>query len=362
MKKVLIIASNLKIGGAQKMIEQLVLHLDREKYIVRVIVLSKKMGTIIEQHIEHSGIDIKYLEKPLGFHFSFFKKVRNEINEIKPDIIHTHVNSWFYILPSVLFDHFFFIHTIHSYPQRQESNCILRGIIKYLYKTNRAVPVAISDKIRDDSVTVYGIPIERIERVFNPIDYASISSVKRKPHKNVVFVNVARFNAVKNQLCLIRAFAHVHSKNNNTALVFAGDGELLSQAKALSQELKCAAQVKFCGNVDDIPELLSECDIFVLPSLFEGLPISLLEAEAIGLPVIASNIGGIPDIVDRNGILVPVNDEAALSQAMLDLAENLELRESMGVRSREIARRFRADLIAKEYEALYDKYGQARHQ
>ena len=355
--KVLLVAANLKIAGAQKMIEQLVLHIDKEKFELRVLVLSPRLETIIEKRLEEAGINVKYLDKPAGFHMSFFGKVRKEVKEFEPDIIHTHVNSWLYILPSVIFDHKLFIHTIHSSPERQEANGCLRVVIKALYKTGRAIPVAISDKIREDATKVYGLPLKRIERVYNPVDYELFSSAKKKQHEKLVYVNVARFNKIKNQLFLIKVFSKVHAEDSNTKLVFAGEGELLPQAKDLAKTLNCQDCIEFCGSVDDIPGLLANCDIFVLPSLSEGMPISLIEAEAAGMPIIASNVGGIPDVVDRNGILVSVNSEDDLLDAMRHLASDEMLRESMGTRSRDIAKKFSASAITKEYEALYERYG-----
>lgn len=355
-KRVLIVAANLKIAGAQKMIEQLALYINRQKYDVRVLVLSKRMDTSIERRLDLSGIDTIYLDKASGLQISCFGKVRREINRFKPNIIHTHVNSWLYVLPSVILDGYKFIHTIHSSPERQEANAVLRKIIKRLYHSNRAFPVAISDKIRTDAVQVYDLPLSKIERVYNPVEYKTFSEISKEDHDGTVFVNVARFNAIKNQAFLIKAFARVHAINKNTSLLLAGDGELLEEAKRLVQELACSDCIAFLGNIDNVHELFSKSDVFVLPSLSEGMPISLLEAEASGMPVIASDVGGIPDVIDTNGFLIPVNNENALIKAMQSLVDNRDLRNQMGKRSQEIASQYSSEKIAKEYEALYDKY------
>ena len=137
----------------------------------------------------------------------------------------------------------------------------------------------------------------------------------------------------------------------------AGEGELLEDAKSLALQLGIEFAVDFLGNVENVAQLLAESDVFILPSLTEGLPISMLEAEAAGLPVIASRVGGIPDVFQDNGCLVDVNDEAALVEAMLQLASDEALRQEMSKRSQTIAKKYAADVIAREYEALYRKYG-----
>ena len=129
----------------------------------------------------------------------------------------------------------------------------------------------------------------------------------------------------------------------------------MEEAQHLSKALGIDNVVQFLGNVDNVPELFSICDVFVLPSLTEGLPVSLLEAEAAGLPVIASRIGGIPDIFNDNGYLIDVNDENALIESILSLT-NDDIRAEKGKNSKEIAKQYSADKVARKYEELYKKY------
>ena len=356
-KRVLIIAANLKIAGAQKMIEQLVLHLDSDLVRVRVIVLSNRLETAIEKRLDAAGVDVRYLGKQKGLSFALFGKMKAELDNFSPDLIHTHVNSWLYILPAVLCGRYQMLHTIHSSPERQERYALLRVIMRYLYRAGKAIPVAISDQIRNEATKVYGISHEHIELVYNPVDYHLFADAKRKEHAGIVFVNVARFNPIKNHLFLIKCFSRVYKVNPDTRLVLAGDGELLQETKALVEALGLQQVVEFKGNVDDVATLLSECDVFVLPSLSEGMPISLLEAEAASLPVIASRTGGIPDVVDSNGILVEVNCEEALVNAMIDIASHPEKRVCMGERSKAIAVKYSSETVADAYELLYYKHG-----
>ena len=144
------------------------------------------------------------------------------------------------------------------------------------------------------------------------------------------------------------------SKGNYDVRLDLGKGE---EAKQLAKDLGAEQAASFLGNVENVPQLLAACDVFVLPSLSEGLPVSMLEAEAAALPVIASHVGGIGDIFCDNGRLIPVNGEEELIKAILELAEDKDLRLKMGESSQKIAEPFAADRIARQYEQLYAKFG-----
>lgn len=354
--KVLIAISDLEIAGAQKVVEQLAIQLQRNQIPVRLLILSSAKNSAIEKRLRENGVGIDFLDKPAGIHLQTFWKAAKYIRTYKPDVIHTHLNSWLYVFPVAWRKKIKILHTIHSQAAEQEHYSALRKLVTFLYHGKVMVPVAISDEIRKEATQVYGLPCEQIEMVYNPMDYRSFSEEPKQNHQGVVFVNVARFHSDKNQLFLIRAFAKAHQQNSDIRLCMAGEGELLEDAKALARELGVADAVAFPGTVENVAQLLAKCDVFVLPSLTEGLPISMLEAEAAGLPVIASRVGGIPDIFDGNGCLIEVNDEAALVDAMLRLAENAALRQEMGQKSQAIAKAYGAEVITPQYEALYRKY------
>ncbi|MBO5868919.1 MAG: glycosyltransferase [Oscillospiraceae bacterium] len=355
--KVLIAISDLELAGAQKVVAHLAANMDQMQNQLGVLVLSEARDTIIERQLRRQNIQLYFLNKPAGLHLPTFKKAAQFVKEFAPDVIHTHLNAWLYVFPVALQKKIKVLHTIHSRAARQESSGMLRKLITLLYRRKKFVPVAISDEIRKEITQVYGLPLEQVEMVYNPVDYQTFAREPKQAHDGVVFVNVARFNKVKNQLFLIQAFAKARQQNENIRLVMAGDGALFEAAKTLARELGVADAVEFPGAVENVPQLLASCDVFVLPSIAEGLPISMLEAEAAAMPVIASNVGGIPDIFDGNGCLVEVNDEAALVDAILRLAADASLRQEMGQKSQKIASRYAADVIVPQYEALYRKYG-----
>ena len=353
--KVLIIISNLKIAGAQKMVEQLALAIDKTKFEVHVVSLSSALNTVIERKLIDNQIPLVFLNKKSGVSIGAFFKLSKYIKAFKPDIIHSHIMGWFYALPVCIMKKIPILHTIHSQPKRQESNKLLRALVRKMYHSKRMIPVGISDQISEEAVQVYKLGERFIDTVYNPVDYSGFSAIVREEHEGVNFVNVARFNKIKNQIFLLKAFVKVHEEFPHYSLYFAGDGELLEEAKTIVRSLGANGYIHFLGNVDNVPMLFSKCDVFVLPSLSEGLPVSMLEAEAASLPIIASRIGGIPDIFHENGFLFEVNNENELIECLAKM-NNSSFRKKFGENSKKIACQYSAEKIARKYESLYEKY------
>lgn len=155
----------------------------------------------------------------------------------------------------------------------------------------------------------------------------------------IVFGFAARVEEGKGPLVLLNALAQVLRTEPSAILKIAGIGPQLLEAKEVAGKLSLGAACEFVGNYSDPrgrTAFMNSVDVFVLPSLAEGTPNSMIEAMAHGLPIIATTVGGIPDIIDGvSGILVAPGDTAALANAMIKLAENRELRERMGVAAKE---------------------------
>lgn len=170
---------------------------------------------------------------------------------------------------------------------------------------------------------------EKVINVGNSIDYDYFASsahdkqiTRRKygiPEGCFVFTTAGRLVPTKGQQYLIRAFARVRKQLTNAQLLIAGTGELKDELEKLALELGCSSSVHFAGRVNNMPEFYGCGDIFVLSSIAEGLPRSLIEAMAAGVLCIAGNAGGVSEILDsgRFGLLVPPKDSNALADAML---------------------------------------------
>lgn len=234
--------------------------------------------------------------------------------------------------------------------------------VSLVYKLSHYV-VVNSAAIRDLLAHRDGIRTEKIALLPNGIDIERFSTVKhRDPElsslsgtsKIVVVANM--YSPVKGHATLIKAAEQVHRDFPNVLFVLIGDGKERPKLEQKVRDAKLGRTIMFLGSRKDVPELLACCDISVLPSDSEGFPNALLEAMAAHLPVIATCVGGVSEVVDNEvtGLLVPPGDPAALSAAMLRLLKNQELRNGLAEAGhKRIAQRFSFERLISSLEALY---------
>lgn len=222
-----------------------------------------------------------------------------------------------------------------------------------------------------DHVTATGLQLANATLRYTPrakpvtvvpygVDLARFQPVTRNGARptEVVVGSVARLSLEKGLDVLLRAAARLIEAGRPLRVVLAGDGPKRSELERLTRRLGIAAQVDFRGEVahEDVPGVLAELDVFAMPSLAEGFGVAALEAQAMCLPVVASRVHGIPDVVDdaRTGLLVPPCDVAALAGAIETLAAGVELRATMGAAGRAfVERRYRWEDNTAQMERLY---------
>ncbi|MFN3692327.1 MAG: glycosyltransferase [Fervidobacterium sp.] len=172
----------------------------------------------------------------------------------------------------------------------------------------------------------------------------------------VVFVSVARLTPEKDHLTLIKVFENVSKLYRNTKLFLVGDGPMREELQREVREREIGDRVIFLGIRKDVPEILSASDVFVLSSIYEGNPLSVMEAMAAGKPVIATSVGGVPELVDdgETGILVKKGNVTELEKAMISFLENRKLIKDVGSRGRDKAiKYFDVSYMTEEYGKLY---------
>jgi glycosyltransferase involved in cell wall biosynthesis len=175
------------------------------------------------------------------------------------------------------------------------------------------------------------------------------------PQDAFVVGTTGRLTAVKGHIHLLRAAAGILKHRKDIYFVLLGDGELRDDLRVYADQEAIIQNVRFLGWRSDVASALSALDVFVFPSLNEGMGKAIVEAMAMGKPVIASAVGGIPDLVvhGENGLLVPPADSEALAQAILDLYENPDKRESMGEAGKATAAEYGVDAMLLKIEDLY---------
>lgn len=229
--------------------------------------------------------------------------------------------------------------------------------------------LAVGQAVKNDVLqNNFFIPPDKVINLGNSIDYDYFAlsaydkqTVRRKfgiPEGCFVFATAGRLAPTKGQPYLISAFAQVRKRLSNVELLIAGTGESKDELEKQVLQLGCGSSIHFLGRVDNMPEFYSCIDTFVLPSVAEGLPRSLIEAMAAGVLCIASNVGGIPEILDngRCGLLVPLKDTNALVEAMLKTV-NMPKQEKLAVISTAkeyIKENYSHNIMIKKIERIYD--------
>lgn len=349
--KIAICVPTTSLGGAETMAAQLAKALNKDLFDVSFITNHSLSKTrVLDIVTSDSNIKIYSLNEDAGMSLRARKKMMRILKQIKPDVIHTHLHSYPYVMTYAIKHHIPIIHTMHNMPIF-ESKKLGRIILKFLFKHKFAIPVGISNIISEQIKELYHVPSYTI---YNPVDVSKFD-IKKDKQKQFTFITIGRMSEQKNQQLLLKSFRILVNNYKNVKLIFVGDGVLKDDLLKLTNDLKLNDYIEYVGNVNDVENYLKIADAFVLSSIYEGLPMTILEAMAASLPIISTNVGGVKDIVTNNGILVKV-DENDLAKAMLSLIENEKLCNEFKNNSYENAKNYDLSKIVKEYEELYFLY------
>jgi sugar transferase (PEP-CTERM/EpsH1 system associated) len=226
--------------------------------------------------------------------------------------------------------------------------------------------VAVSDDLRRDAAESLHVPSERLVTIANGVELGQFvdkrnrrrsGSMNHGAQDGVVIGCIARLAPGKDHETILAAFARVSQTIPKAQLLIVGDGPLRSHLEARVRELGLRESVQFLGTQDDIPRILSQMDVFVLASREEGLPMSVLEAMAAGVPVVATPVGGVPQLIEhgKTGLLVPPGDSVTLANAVMQLIEDKENTFTMVQNATDlVATHYDASDMVQRYEKLYD--------
>ena len=356
--KVIQIIPDLNLGGAETVVENLSVKLVEDGYCVYVVSLYDK-HTAISERLEKKGVPVFYLGKKPGFDIRLIIRLRKLFKETKPDVIHTHLYALTYaLLASIRNKIPVKVHTVHSIATKEMSK-VKRMFNSFFYKYKIVTPIAVSPSVKESMINEYELGYGQVPMIYNGIDLSKC--IPKINYDNVLsgdivtIVHIGSFKEAKNHLGLIESFKIVNNIYPNTILKLIGTGKLEDTIKNRVKELGLDDNVVFLGLKTNVYPYLYEADIFVLPSLWEGMPITLIEAMSTGLPIVATSVGGIPDIIKNNitGLLVNV-DNVEIANAIIKLINNRKLRERLGRAAMVASERFSARNMTSEYERLYE--------
>lgn len=309
---------------------------------------------------------LKYLVREINPEKDFraFFELRKVLSELKPDLVHLHSSKAGILgrlaakslgLPAVF--------TAHGWAFTEGVSAKRR----FVYRNIERVMARFSDKILTVSEFDRQLALKAkvgnettVMTIHNGMPEVDSNTAGFSQRSKIRLIMVARFEIPKNQKFLLGALAKVAPENWELELV--GDGPSLASAQKLAAQLGIGEKVVFSGACDDVPSRLSQSDVFVLISDWEGLPLTILEAMRSGLPVVASNVGGVSELIadGESGFLVERGDQEGLVIALTRLIKSDELRKKQGILGRQIYRTnftfdIMLDKILKIYQIVLDR-------
>jgi len=362
---ILHIYQNSKIGGVQQQILNLLKAYNREVFNPIFCCLGPKEE--IGKEIEETGIDFISLNRSRYNRFSprIVIDLHRLMKKKRIHIVRTHRyrSNLYGRLAAFLTGVPAMIASVHDNyrtdkrPERRIMNSILSKITDKIVAVSEDIKKDIMryDKIDPSKIVVIpnGIDLER----FNPEDnFADIRREFSLEVSDTVIGFVGRIVPAKGLEYLIHAFSYIKEEFKNSKLLIVGGGSLVEELKERAKKNKIFDSTIFTGKRRDIPEILSCIDIFVMPSIAEGLPNALLEAMAMGKPLVTAEVGGIPEVIQNgsNGLLVPPRDIEALATAIKKLITNVRLAAQMGHAARDLVLdKFSMRAITQKWQTLY---------
>ncbi len=349
-------------GGAERMLLDLARELGPEyDSVVGVLKPGWLLSTIQATGLSHSLVESRGLGE-LGI----LRHLLQIIREHHVRIIHSHefyMNSVAAVLSRLTSVPF--VATIHGrnyYPDKARRRALYRFIAG-----RASACVAVSADLKRFFCQSTGVPSTSVKVIYNGIETKAFERLAGIPfpiglpdiEKDATILgSVGNLYPVKGHLYLIRALKAILASRPNTHLLVLGRGQMEGSLRAEARALGVDAHVHLPGFKEDAREWLRCMDVFIMPSLSEGLPLSLLEAMAAGVPVVASEVGGIPEVVrdEESGLLVPPADPAALARKIIGLLENRHLAGEIAEGGkRRVREHFSLDCMVRNYVALYEE-------
>jgi len=326
------------------------------------------------QQLRDEGFEVIDCQRQPGVDWDVAKTIQRLSRERRIDLLHAHQYTPFFYAsmsrgmtrfnarPPVIFTE----HGRH-YPDLRSVKRVWANRLTLLRKHDRVT--AVGEFVKRALVTKEGLSANRIEVIRNgiaPEDFdpgpdadqtrQAVRAELSIPESATVLLQVARFHPVKDHETALRAFAAAHQQHPDSVMVFAGDGDKRSAMETLAGDLNIAPAVRFLGVRDDVHRLMPAADVFVLSSVSEGISVTLLEAMAARIPIVATDVGGNPEVVehDATGLLSPRQDHEAMAKHMARLMGNATLRGRFGEAGHHrLLERFTQQQMHAGYEQLY---------
>jgi len=351
-------------GGAQEHVLGLVSRMDHARFDVSVVSLSPGSAA---RKLERAGFEVLVIDE----HDDAIATgaLAAHLVDVRPDVIHNHMYRAELVgtraaiaLGEVGHRRPYIVSTVHSSRVRSEED---REMLRVLTPAMDQL-IAVS-KMIEDKLVAEGRTTAPITRIYNGVDLSRYERVEAcctlpdeygmEPGSQIVGV-VARLEPEKGHPTLLEAWPPVLRAVPDAYLLIVGEGSRREALEAQTRDLRIAHRVVFTGRRDDVPSVTAALDVAVLPSYREAQGLSILEALALSRPVVASNVGGIPEMITDgvNGILVPPHDPDALAAAIIRLLRDHPFADTLGRAGHDMVHdRFCIDLMVESVQAIYEE-------
>ncbi len=369
-KRILLLTASLAPGGAETVVAQLAQALRARGDAVSVV--SMLPPTAFVRDLEDARIEVASLGMKAGrLNIRGVVRFLAFVRAFRPDIIHGHMFHASILarmaqvllgVPAVC--------TIHSEIEcsdRRSSGRLRERIYRITDAACRRT-TAVSESVKQRYIRENIVPSHRIEVIGNGVDMDRFQPCAEQRdrtraalgwHDSFVWLAVGRLELAKDYPTLIHAFRSVHAQSPSTRLAIAGEGRSRREIERLIEQFSLSGVVSLLGLRDDVPELMNACDAFVMCSAREGGPLVVLEAAAVGKPVVATAVGVAPESIvhGQTGLLVPPADPDALADAMKQLIQlTPQALHRMGESGRRhVMERYSLDSVHQGYAKLYEQ-------
>ena len=363
-----------RISGAEAHLLTLLPSLRRQDVDARLIMLiepGRPMDDMLTA-AQRRAIPVRRLHIRRDIDLTLPLKIRRVLCRIKPDIVHTH------LLHADLYGGFGArlagIHAVISSRHNDDRfryHSLWRGISPLLWRMTRG-GIAISDAIKRFAVHTEGAPPHKISVVrygleADPLSESELQTARQNIRAELAVASDARLLGMvcrlveqKGVAYALDAFQRIYCRFPDAHLVVAGDGAMAAELRRLGEDLGIADRVHWLGWRDDAARLMAGFDMLLAPSLWEGFGLTLLEAMSRRVPVVATQVGAIPEVVSdgESGILIPPHDAESLATATVRLLDDPPLRQRMGLSgAARVQACFSVRQMVADTRAVYEKYG-----
>jgi glycosyltransferase involved in cell wall biosynthesis len=369
--RVLLVIKCLGFGGAERLLVDMVAAGDRGRFDYEVAYVLREHHALVPA-VERGGTAVHALDAARNSDLRWMKALRRLLVAGSYDIVHFHLPYAAALgqlvvaslpratRPAV-------VYTEHSLWDR--APLVIRALLR-LSLSSEEVLVTVSQASyealppplrRRANVVVHGVDLSRSDSLIadRAARRAAVRAELGVAPDELLFLTVANLRPEKGHRVLLEAARAMADDGLPVRIAVVGRGPLEESLRARHVELQLGDRLQFLGPRDDVLEVMAGVDAFVLPSLHEGLPVTLMEATSLGLPIVASSVGGVPQILEDelDALLVPPGDAAALAAAMTRLAADPALRERLGRRAKGRSTMFDTAVASRAVEGIYLQAG-----